>query len=327
LSGASRSRVGNGPMIMRRLLLLAAALAALAAGPVRAEGVALTFDDLPSMALTDSTAYARVTTVRLLKGLRRHHLPAIGFIVGDKLEGADHPARVALLKAWLKAGHPLGNHTYDHESLNKTPLAEYIDNVRQDDAVLRPLLGRKARKVLWFRHPYLETGTTVEVKRGLESWLVHNGYRVAPVTIENSDWMFALPYDDAVLRHDRAAARRIRKAYVDYTAAATPWYRKAALGLLGRRPALVFLLHATRLNADALDDLVVILRRNGLKPVSLERAMRDPAYAIPDDRPDQAGDEWLSRWSELLHKPLPWASFPNPPADIEAAEKRLDSDP
>jgi peptidoglycan/xylan/chitin deacetylase (PgdA/CDA1 family) len=312
---------------MRRRLILAAVLAVLAAGSARAEGVALTFDDLPSMQLGDSTDYARTTTLRLLKGLRRQRLPAIGFVVGDKLEGPDRRAREALLKAWLRAGHPLGNHTYDHESLNKTPLAEYIRNVERNEAVLRPLRSRKVPKVVWFRHPYLETGATVAIKHGFESWLEAHGYRVAPVTLENSDWMFALPYDDAVLRHDAAGARRIRRAYVRYTAAAVPWYRKAARQLLGRRPSLVFLLHATRLNADAMDDLARILRRNGLKPVSLERAMRDPAYAIPDDRPDQAGDEWLSRWSELLRKPLPWASFPNPPADIEAADKRLDSDP
>jgi peptidoglycan/xylan/chitin deacetylase (PgdA/CDA1 family) len=312
---------------MRPRLILAAVLTLLAAGPARAEGVALTFDDLPTLQLTDATDYARTTTVRLLNGLRRHRLPAIGFVVGDKLEGDDRPAREALLKAWLRAGHPLGNHTYDHESLNKTPLADYIRNVQRNAAVLRPLWGGKVPKVEWFRHPYLETGATVAIKQGFERWLEAHGYRVAPVTLENSDWMFALPYDDAVMRHDATGARRIRQAYVRYTAAAVPWYRKAALQLLGRRPSLVFLLHATRLNADSIDGLARVLRRNGLKPVSLERAMRDPAYAIPDDRPDQAGDEWLSRWSELLRRPLPWASFPNPPADIEAADQRLDSDP
>lgn len=311
---------------MRRWLALSAATTAMACGPATAEGVALTFDDLPTLQLGDSTAYAARTTQALLKRLRRHRLPAIGFVVGDKLEGDDHAQRVDLLKAWLRAGQTLGNHTYDHESLNKTPLADYIDNVRLDDAVLRPLLGARP-KVLWFRHPFLETGPTVQTKRGFETWLKQHGYRVAPVTLENSDWMFALPYDDAVMRHDAAAVRRIRRAYVDYTAAVVPWYRKAARQLLGRRPPLVFLLHASRLNADTLEDLVAILRRNGLRPVSLERAMRDRAYAIPDDRPDAAGDEWLSRWSELLHKPLPWRSFPKPPADIEALDMKLDSDP
>jgi hypothetical protein len=105
------------------------------------------------------------------------------------------------------------------------------------------------------------------------------------------------------------------------------WSRKAALQLLGRRPALVFLLHDTRLNADSLDDLAAILKRNDLQVVSLERAMADPAYQIGDDFADADGDEWLSRWSTTLHRDLPWSDFTDPPADIAAAEARLDKDP
>lgn len=308
-------------------LVLAFGLLALGAVQARAEGVALTFDDLPQLSLSNATDYGQVTTRRLLAGLRRRRIPATGFVVGSKLEGPDREARADLLRAWLKAGERLGNHTYDHESLNKTPLDAYIASVERNDAVLRPILAERHEKPLWFRHPYLETGRTVPIKQAFEAWLHGHHYRVAPVTLENSDWMFALPYDDAVQRGDQAEADRIRRAYVAYTALAVPWYRMAALQLLGRRPDLVFLLHASRINADSIGDIAGILRANRLKPVSLDRAMRDKAYAIPDDRPDEAGDEWLSRWSELLKKPLPWGSFPKPPADIEAADERLDTSP
>ena len=313
---------------MRRLAAVLAVLVfASAAAKAHAEGVALTFDDLPQLSLTNDTVYGKITTDRLLAGLRRHHIPATGFVVGAKLEGADRDARVDLLRAWLKAGMRLGNHTYDHESLNKNPLGAYIASVERDDQVLRPLLAERHQKPAWFRHPYLETGATAQTKQAFEAWLKAHGYRVAPVTIENSDWMFALPYDDALGRGDTAEAERIRHAYVAYTALAVPWYRTAAMQLLGRRPALVFLLHGSRLNADSIDDLYLILRDNDLKTISLDKAMRDKAYAIRDDQPDQAGDEWLSRWSELLNKPLPWDSFPKPPADIEAADQRLDTSP
>jgi peptidoglycan/xylan/chitin deacetylase (PgdA/CDA1 family) len=311
---------------MRRAAFAALAVLALGAGSARAEGVALTFDDLPQLALTDDPAYAKTLTDRLLAGLKRRRLPAIGFVVGSKLEGPDRAARLALLEAWLKAGQPLGNHTYDHGSLNRTPLADYIADVQKDDDVLRTLMAGRHGTPAWFRHPYLETGATLEAKRGFETWLKAHGYRVAPVTLENTDWMFAYPYDEAVLKGDDAGARRIRLEYLDYTAKCIVWYRAAAQDLLGRRPAWVFLLHGSRLNADSIDGLADILRRNGLKAVSLEQAMRDPAYAIPDDQPDAQGEEWLSRWAQRLHRPLPWVSFPDPPADIAAADKRLDDD-
>lgn len=55
--------------------------------------------------------------------------------------------------------------------------------------------------------------------------------------------------------------------------------------------------------------------------------MTDPAYAIEDTYAGPDGDEWVTRWSMALNRPLPWASFPEPPADIQAADKRLDTDP
>jgi hypothetical protein len=89
----------------------------------------------------------------------------------------------------------------------------------------------------------------------------------------------------------------------------------------------VFLLHATRLNADSIDDLATILRRQSLHAVSLDRAMRDRAYKIADTDAGPNGDEWLSRWSRTLHKDLPWTTFPEPPADIAAENDRLDTSP
>jgi len=310
-----------------RILLVAALLWGLSLGSrAAAEDVALTFDDLPALSLSDSTPYWAQTTKKLLAGLRRHHIPAIGFVNEEKLED-DRAARVELLRQWLDAGMDLGNHTYSHESLTNTPVDAYIADVVRGETVTRWLLKARGRTPRWFRHPYLETGKTLEERRRFEAWLAAHGYRVAPVSMENSDWMFAYPYDEAVGKGDTTAARRIQQEYLDYTAAVVPWYRQAAFGLLGRRPAFVFLLHASRLNADSIDQLAAILKRNDLRPVSLDQAMNDAAYAIQDTYAGPDGDEWVTRWSMALNKPLPWSSFPQPPAEIQAAEKRLDADP
>ena len=312
---------------MLRLLISAFFIALLAGGSAAAEGVALTFDDLPTMALTGDAPYAVATTKALLAGLRRHHLPATGFVIAERLEGDGGVAHAALVNRWLAAGMNLGNHTYSHVSLNKTPVDAYIAEVSRADRVLRPLLAAHRRPLRWFRHPYLETGLTIETRRTFEAWLAAHGYRVAPVTMENADWMFALPYDDAILRHDTAAAERVKRSYLDYTTRVVAWYRQAGLDLLGRRPDFVFLLHVTRLNADCIDQLAASLRTNNLHAVSLDRALRDPAYRIADTYAGPNGDEWLSRWSRTLHKDLPWNTFPEPPADIAAENDKLDTSP
>jgi peptidoglycan/xylan/chitin deacetylase (PgdA/CDA1 family) len=317
--------------IRRRIRLAAVSLAlcllGLDVGRARAEGVALTFDDVPGLSLTNDAGYLRTTNRELLRGLRERRLRATAFVIGDKLEDPDRAAKYQLVRDWLDAGFTLGNHTYSHASLNKTPVEAYIADVAREDALLRPLMAERRQTPHWFRHPYLDTGKTLADKHAFESWLVAHGYRVAPVTAENADWMFALPYDEAVMHHDRRAARRIREAYLDYTGKAVAWYREAAFELLGRRPALVLLLHDTRLNADTLGGLAEILKKNGLQVVSLDRAMNDPAYRVSDDFADPDGDEWLSRWSTTLNRPLPWDSFPEPPADIAAANDRLDQEP
>lgn len=306
----------------RGLAGLAGAL--ILAGGARSEPVALTFDDLPSMTLIEDPAYAEVTTTRLLRGLRRNHLPAIGFVTGQQLDGPRREAGEHMLQQWLRQGIPLGNHTWSHESLNKIPLDTYIADVKRDDDLLRPLLAPWGRSPHWFRHPFLDTGATLEEKQKFEAWLKQAGYRVAPVTMENSDYLFSPSYDDALRRHDLKAAAKVRRDYLDYTAKVTTWYRAAGLQLFGRRPAHVYLMHATRLNADSIDALAKILRANHLRPVTLEQAMKDPVYARADDYADPDGDEWISRWSHEMGRELSWDDFPEPPADIAAAAERLD---
>ena len=310
--------------------ILATALAfALCAGAAAAEPVAITFDDLPSLTYSTATDYQQATTERLLAGLKRQHIPAIGFVNEIKLETSDKAARTALLGRWLDAGFELGDHSYSHPHFGAaTAVTTYIGDVSRGDTVTRGLLAARRRAPpQWYRHPYLETGPTLEARRTFEDWMAAHGYRTAPVSMENSDWQFALVYDDAVMRGDAAAQARIRQAYLEFTKAITPWYRQAALDVLGRRPAFVFLLHATRLNADTIDDLATIFRANDLSFVTLEQALKDPAYAIPDSYVGENGIGWVTRWSLALGKPMPWASLPKVPDDIAAADAALSAGP
>jgi peptidoglycan-N-acetylglucosamine deacetylase len=297
---------------------LTAMLASCAAiAPARAEKVALTFDDLPVYGPRGSIEEARTRTDQLLAALHRNHIPAIGFVNEIQLTGDDHDQRVALLSRWLDAGMQLGNHSYSHLSLSKTPVDAYIADVARGEMVTSGLLARRGEEERWYRYPYLETGTTIDTRNRFEGWLEDHGYRVAPVTMENSDWAFADRYDAALASHDEERAQAIRAEYLAYSAAVIPWYREAARQLLGRRPAFVFLLHASRLNAASIDDLARILRRQDLHPVTLDEATKDPAYQIQDRYLGGQGVEWLTRWSLTLHKDLPWKSFPHVPPDID----------
>lgn len=295
------------------------------AGPAGAGTVAITFDDLPVYGPYASAIEGRAITTKLLDGLKRNRLRAIGFVNEIQLAAPDREQRIDLLRQWLDAGMDLGNHSYSHGSLTNTPVEAYIADVARGELVTKALLAARGRSERWYRYPYLETGTTAAVRTRFEGWLAAHHYKVAPVTMENSDWEFGDPYAEAVAHGDSTEAARIRDVYLDYTRRVVPWYRTAAIGLLGREPAFVLLLHASRLNADSMDQVAAILRDNHLKSVSLGRAMRDPAYRIADTYVGPDGDEWLTRWAMTLHRDLPYDSCPEVPADIAAAEDRIEA--
>ncbi len=288
--------------------------------------IALTFDDLPALTILNDQAYVDYLNVMILRGLKRHHFPATGFVNEGKLDELQRDRQIANLQRWLDAGMDLGNHTFSHESPNALGAEGYIADIVHGEPVTTGLLRPYGRRLRWFRHPYLETGFPASVKRTIDGWLSTHGYRIAPVTIDADDWEFAEPYDDAIARKDVARQRRIKAEYLAYTARRIEWSIRSGHILFGRDIAQVMLLHCTRLNADSVDDLAVLFRRFRLRPVSLDRAMRDPAYRTPDTIADKDGTDWLERWAILKHRDLPEAGDEDPPADIQAAYDRVDND-
>jgi peptidoglycan/xylan/chitin deacetylase (PgdA/CDA1 family) len=306
----------------------ALAFAVLAPAPASARQgqVALTFDDLPALTILHDQPYVDYLTATILRKLRRHHMRATGFVNEGKVDELVRTRQIANLAAWLDAGMDLGNHSYSHESPNTIGAAAYVADIARGEPVIRALLALHGRRIMWYRHPYLETGSPAPVKRAIDAWLATHGYRVAPVTIDAEDWEFAEPYDDAIARRDAAAQRHIRASYLAYTATRIGWAQRSARLLFGRDIAHVMLLHATRLNADTLDDIAALLRRARLRPVSLATAMRDPVYRAPDRYSGKDGIDWLERWAITRHRDLPDNGDEDPPADIKAAYDRVDND-
>lgn len=288
--------------------------------------IALTFDDLPALTILPDQPYVDYLNATILRKLRRHHLRATGFVNEGKVDELVRARQIADLDRWLDAGMGLGNHTFSHESPNALGAAAYIADIERGEPVIRRLLARHGRKIVWFRHPYLETGYPAATRHAIEAWLAAHGYRIAPVTIDAEDWEFAEPYDDAIARHDATAQHRIMAAYLAYTAKRIDWARRSARLLFGRDIAHVMLLHCTRLNADALDDLAALLHREHLRSVDLATAMRDPVYREPDRYAGKDGIDWLERWALDRHRTLPADGDEDPPADIKAAYDRVDND-
>jgi len=269
--------------------------------------VAITIDDLPANMFRGDLADWQEMTWTLLAGLTRHQVPAIGFVNEEKLyvDGSSDPdaAYVALLQAWLDAGLELGNHSYSHPDLHRTPLAEYQQNIILGDVVTRELLAASGARPRYFRHPFLHTGTDLATRDALHEFLAEHGYRVAPVTIDNQEYIAARAYDHALLRGQDTLAQRIAAAYLDYMNEMFAYYEQQSETLLGYEIAQSLLIHANRLNAAVIDELLEMIRARGYEFVTLDEALEDPAYESRDEFSGTAGITWLHRWAITAGKP------------------------
>lgn len=293
---------------------------------VRRREVAVTFDDLPapSDSVVSYTPEAlRAMTARLLAELKQYHVPAIGFVNEEKLDRGNFSQRVDLLKMWLNAGFQLGNHTYSHPDLDSMPLASYeLDFLRGEEVTDSLLLARGTRE-RYFRYPFLDVGKTAATARAFEQFLKRQGYTVAPVTINNQEYMFAAVYAHAMAMGDTATADRVVASFLSYMNGVFAYAEKFSRETLGYEPRQVLLLHADELDTDELGALVRLMRGRGYRFISLQDALRDPAYRLPDDYDDamDGGVSWVEHWAFTMHKSIP--TGPNPPPYVQTAYNKL----
>jgi len=281
---------------------------------------AITVDDLPvnSKNHNDIKSWKEITTL-LIETITTYKIPAVGFVVAGKLFQGNQPdpARIKLLKMWLDAGLELGNHTFSHLDLHKVSLPEFIDDIIAGEQIIKKLHKEKDMKLEYFRHPFLHTGRDLETKKKLEDFLKKRGYRIAPVTIDNSEWIFALAYDHADKNQNQQMMHRLGKEYILYMEQVFQYYEKQSVDLLGYEIPQVLLLHANKLNADYFEDLVKMMKKRGYKFISLQTALKDPAYQSADTYTGKGGITWLHRWALTQGKRGKFfAGEPQPPAFV-----------
>ena len=259
--------------------------------------VAVTIDDLPTIG-GRSLEERQYITRNLLGQLKAYQVPAIGFVNEQKLGKPEaRPEEIAHLEAWIKAGFELGNHTYSHPSLNRTPLKDFQEEVLQGEKITRPLMEAAGKQLRYFRHPYLHTGLNLEKKESFEAFLTKYKYTVAPVTIDNSEWIYADAYRKVLAKGDTASASAIGEDYIRYMGEVFAFYETFSNEVFKREPAQTLLIHANRLNADYFDELASMIRDRGYSFISLEEALRDPIYQLPNEFTQDGGISWLQRWS------------------------------
>jgi peptidoglycan/xylan/chitin deacetylase (PgdA/CDA1 family) len=262
--------------------------------------VAITIDDLPfvSMSKYDLNTL-KVYTAKLLNSLKEKNVPAIGFVIESRLykDNVQDTGLTSLLNMWLDAGMELGNHTYTHPDLNTTPLQDYERDFLRGNKIVKVLMNERGLKERYFRHPFLHTGIDLETRKEFEKFLEDKSYTIAPVTIDDADWIFNKAYETAFKSNDSLMMSKIASAYIPYMRSKFEFYEKNCRELFGRNIRQILLIHANHLNADHFGELADMMKQLNYKFVSLDRVLQDSAYKSPDTYTGRGGITWIHHWA------------------------------
>ncbi len=271
--------------------------------------LAITVDDLPGGG-PELLGYTPVKIVKeIVATLRAHHvLHAVGFVVGSMLDA--RPERREAMDAWVQAGFAVGNHTYSHAKVEELGLDGYIKDILADRAVVDPLEQRTGQHHKYFRFPYLEEGRTEAERRALRHVLAAQHYELARVSVIFNDTDWADAYLRCLARADDAALDALRQSYLETALAQLSWSVAAAREVLGHRIPQVLLVHANVATAKNLDALLTAYEHAGVRYVSLDEALTEPAYGA---RYDFSGENILQQASQGTGRP-------HPPELVESAE-------
>lgn len=285
----------HGPKTMRRMhrllpavIVVGLALPGLAPATPDETGtfeLAVTVDDLPWSGPAPGDDLVPAANRQILDALEARNAPAAGFVVCDAIG-----AYGDVLRDWLERGHRLGNHTASHPDLNGTSPEEWIADAERCHETLADVTSPT-----FFRYPMLHRGSTADTRAAVTDAVRRLGYQVAPVTVDNSEWVIASQYREAARRGDSAAMERLGARYVSHLRRAVEHSRTIARARFGREVKQVLLVHANQLNADWLGAALDSLRADGARFIGLDEALADGVYSLPDDYVGEKGLPWLYR--------------------------------
>lgn len=265
--------------------------------------VALTWDDLPingglAAGVTDSAIARQAVAI-----LEKHRIPpSYGFINAGQLER--NPDGAEALKIWVKAGHPLANHTYSHIDLHANSVEDFQRDLLRNEPALA-LLMPGGQDWHWMRYPFLREGDTLEKRRTVRAFLSANGYRIAQTTMDFEDYLWNDAHARCGTAIDAATLKWLRDSYLDAARRFIRLGRDNARAAFGRDISHVMLLHLGSFSPHILPDFFDLLDAEGYEVVTLEEAQRDPAYAQDPDVASRWGGTHTDLIMEARKLPYP----------------------
>jgi len=188
--------------------------------------------------LTFDAGFENGNTPAILDALKKHHVPATFFLVGNYLTTSPD-----LVKRMAAEGHTVANHTFHHPDMSKISTKEsFSEELQSLETLYQQVTGQPMKK--YYRPPqgkYSESNLQMAKDMGYHTFF----------------WSLA---------------------YVDWYEDKQPSHEEAFKKLLGRiHPGAIVLLHSTsRTNAEILDELLTRWEDMGYSFRSLDELTGQP---------------------------------------------------
>lgn len=256
--------------------------------------VALTIDDVPNTRKYERDNF----NATLLNRLDSLSIPITIFINEGAIYKTDSVTKNSeLLRKWIQTELVFpANHSFSHSRYSDVGLDSFKVDVIKGEYLTKELIKGVNKELNYFRFPFNDLGKDSIQQKEIEIFLDSKGYKIAPFTIESSDWMFNYIYKFYLTSGDTIKANEIGKLYIDMTIQYFDFFDSLATKQYGRSISQIYLCHDNSLNADYLPQLIEILKTKKYQFISLVEAMDDPVYKQPNKYYEKWGVSWVYRW-------------------------------
>ena len=238
--------------------------------------IAITIDDLPSHNELPKDQSRLDIAQKILTAFHdeKFGIPEVyGFVNGEVLN--QHPEDLEVLKIWIKAGYPLGNHTFTHMDLHKASADQFIADIEKTDKLLAevtqgtPFFDRR----FFFRYPFLNEGNTLQKRDAVRSYFEKTGYRIAYTTVDYFDWAFNDAYLRCVAKNKTQAIETLKKNTVDAARRQLRRSQLVAKKVFGQDIPHILLVHIGAFDSIMLPEVLNAYKNDGVEFIKLEDAL------------------------------------------------------
>ncbi|MBL0327851.1 MAG: prolyl oligopeptidase family serine peptidase [Bacteroidetes bacterium] len=277
--------------------------------------IAITIDDVPNTKLFKDNRYKSL----LLESLDSLNIP-IAIFVNEGLitRTSDTAQNVMLLEEWAKRKYvTLGNHTYSHLRYSDVEFDKFKKDIEKGGVMLHQLANKFNKPVDYFRFPYNDLGIDSIHQIKMDSLLSTMNYKIAPFTVESSDWQFNAIYEYYISNSKFEEANKIGELYVSKTIEYIHFFDSLSQSIYGRNVNQIYLCHDNSINAKYLIKIIALLELENYEFVSIDEAIKDSAYYQNNNYYKKWGISWFYRWMSDSNKRKEWMKKEPDISDIE----------